>query len=120
MMSPLPRRPALLIGVALILAIAIGSLMPAPPLPDTPDSDKIAHLLGYAVLSGWWALLLRSHWLQVLVGASAFGVLIEFLQGQTTYRSFDVYDMLANACGALLGLALAALLGRLIQIRTAS
>lgn len=107
---PLPRRLGWLFGFAIALAIAIGSLMPDPPLPDAPGSDKWAHLLGYAGLACWWLRLLPQRWPTVLLAAGTFGVLIEFLQGQTSYRSQDPQDMLANLAGCLLGLLLARLL----------
>ena len=31
------------------------------------------------------------------------GVTLEFAQGTTGYRTFDILDMVANACGVLLG-----------------
>lgn len=112
----LHRHFALATGVLLLLAIAVGSLMPDPPMPDAPNSDKLAHLLGYACLAGWWAISLPKRPLLVLLLASAFGIGIEFLQGQTAYRSFDPIDMLANSAGCLLGLLLAWLLRPVVQL----
>ena len=45
------------------------------------------------------------------------GIGIEFLQRMTGYRTFDVYDMAANATGVLLGWAAAVLLARVLQRR---
>ncbi|MGQ5525122.1 VanZ family protein [Chitinimonas sp. PSY-7] len=112
----IPRKLGLVVGLLMIAAIFIGSLMPNPPLPDAPNSDKLAHLLGYSVLSTWWSLNLpRRPWIVFLVG-SAFGVLIECLQALTPYRSFDPLDMLANSTGCLLGLLVAWLLHSRIKV----
>ena len=40
------------------------------------------------------------------------GVALEFLQGMTGYRTFDVFDMLANAVGVALGW----LIGKYVRI----
>lgn len=93
-------------------AIAIGSLLPANDLP-TPafkGIDKLEHMLGYAMLSGYAVLLFerpRSRWLATLA-VVGFGVLIEGAQGWlTTSREADGLDVLANSAGALLGQLLA-------------
>ena len=39
-------------------------------------------------------------------GFIAMGIAIEYLQRMTGYRSFDVFDMLANAVGVVLGWAM--------------
>ena len=41
------------------------------------------------------------------------GIALEFLQGMTGYRTFDVLDMAANAAGVLFVLAGALLLSRM-------
>jgi len=46
-------------------------------------------------------------------GFIAMGIAIEFLQGMTSYRTFDPLDMLANAIGVLFVLAGAVLLSRM-------
>ena len=43
-------------------------------------------------------------------GFIAMGIAIEYIQGWTGYRSFEVYDMVADAIGVILGWALALLL----------
>ena len=45
-----------------------------------------------------------------LVGASLYGVLIEFVQYPIPYRSFSYLDMLINTAGAFFGVLLLALL----------
>lgn len=107
--TPLRRDLGIALGVLFLLAIAYGSLMHNPPSLDVPEGDKWQHLAGYAGLAGWWALTLPRRRLAVWLGAAAYGVLMECLQGLTDYRSFDVLDMLANGTGALLGLVGASL-----------
>lgn len=51
--------------------------------------------------------------LSYAAGFIAMGMAIEFLQGMTDYRTFDVLDMAANATGVLFVLAGAVLLSRM-------
>lgn len=93
-------------------AVAIGSLLPAPDLPKPAFDgvDKLEHLLGYAVLSGWSVLLFtgRRARIAAMLGVIAFGIAIEAMQGAfTTTREPDVLDAVANASGALVAQLLA-------------
>ena len=96
----------------MFVAITVGSLLPARdlPAPAFDGFDKLEHLLGYAVLSGWSALLFatRRARMAAVLGVIAFGIAIEFAQGAfTTTREPDMFDALANAAGAVLGQTLA-------------
>lgn len=88
------------IGVALTLAASL-----LPPALDTSGShaDKLAHLLGYAVLTFWWAqLVIRRRW-RLAIAIALLGAAIELLQGLTPNRMPDLLDALANSAGVLLG-----------------
>lgn len=89
-------------GAAMLLAVAVVSLLPAPAIGV---SDKLSHLLTYAVLSGWFCLLARHRAaLACSIGALlAYGMLIEWLQGLTGYRYAEWGDVAANGAGCLLG-----------------
>lgn len=98
-------------GWAYVAFIWVMSLIPVT-LPDVPDSDKIGHFMAYGLLAFWFGMLRPRQLLQTALLASLMGVAVEFAQALTPYRSFDPKDMLANAGGALLGIALAAALLR--------
>ncbi len=71
--------------------------------------DKLLHLLTYSLLMGWFAQLFR-HDLTRLLFVVLFvllGIVMEFLQGMTPSRQFDVLDMVANSSGVVLAWALA-------------
>lgn len=91
------------IGVCIIVAIFVLSLMPGPP--GVPGSDKLHHFLAYGGCMFAWAMALArpKSRLVALLLICAMGVLIEFLQGWTGWRTFDVADMVANTLGALTG-----------------
>lgn len=92
-------------GAGLLVVVAVLSLL---PVPDVGVGDKLSHLLTYAVLGGWFGLLVtRPAGLGlVFAGLLAYGALIELLQGMTGYRYAEWGDLLANAIGLLLGLPL--------------
>ena len=104
------RWPALWISIWLLMiaAVAVGSLMPAQDLPPLfPQADKLEHLLGYAILSGWGALLYArtSSLTRVAIGLVAYGIAIEIAQALfTTGRQAEVLDAVADAIGVATGI----------------
>jgi len=89
-------------GAAMLMVVAITSLA---PVPDIGVSDKFAHFVTYAMLSGWFSLLVirRASLGWVVVGLIAYGIAIEGLQGMTDYRLPEWGDVVANSTGVLLG-----------------
>lgn len=104
-----------------VILIFIGCLLPSNDLPSTsffsriPHFDKIVHFILYFV----FVLFLMAGFIRQFNGtqlktvlfsffiAIACGLLIEVLQSEMhAGRSGDVYDMLANTGGALLGILL--------------
>jgi VanZ family protein len=112
-MLPL-RFPRLWLGLgwlAVTLAI-VACLVPMSKLPQPPSlSDKSEHILGYVLLSCWFAgIYPRSRYWIIGILLASMGVLIEFAQGAMHYgRQADPYDVLANCTGILIGLLLSRL-----------
>lgn len=94
------------IGLALLLWF---SLTPLPLMLPVAQGDKLEHVLSYALLAGYAGALFASRdaRIGVVLGLIALGIVLEWLQGQTSYRLADPLDALANAIGAVLGMALA-------------
>jgi VanZ family protein len=94
------------VGVALIVVLSLTRM------PDigahVPEGDKIGHVLAYACVMGWYALLCATRGALLWRAAAllALGVALEFAQARTGYRSFDVRDMLADALGIAMGMVL--------------
>ncbi len=104
------RRVWLAGGWLLIALVVYFSLAPHPPEPLTfENSDKFEHAFAYAMLSLWLNQLYASVRARavVIVTLVGLGVGLEFVQGWTGYRMFDVLDMQANSVGVLLGWFLA-------------
>ncbi len=109
----------LAVGIAIIALLWYLSLMRSPPNIDVVDGDKYGHLLAYAGTMWWWAQLWRT-WrkrLRLAFLLAMMGVVIEFVQGATGWRTFDVMDMLANGAGVLVGWGVAMTpLGKLLVV----
>jgi len=107
------------IGILMVVAVCIGSLSPTMPPPPGLHGDKLEHFIAYGSLTYWWGMLYPERtrrWLACLLFI-LMGIALEFAQGATDYRSFDVFDMAANTVGALLGrIAVETPFGRLLGI----
>jgi VanZ family protein len=108
-------RLGLLAWVAFVLW---SSLAPASMVPLAANvSDKVLHAMAYGLLAALATLSLKHpRPLVVLVTVVAFGLLLEVLQRQTGYRTFEWTDLLADAVGAVVGIT-AALIARDVSTR---
>ena len=92
------------VGWAMVALVLYLSLTPNPPSPMSFDNaDKVEHAMAYAGLSFWFCLLYPGRRLIVAVALVCLGVTLEYVQGWTGYRTFDVLDMAADAAGVLTG-----------------
>lgn len=96
-----------LLGLAYLVVLTYCSLSPDAAIKDSqiPYLDKYFHFTAYFLLS-FPLIQLGAHFLSGFLMASLYGVLIEFLQLMGGVREFQYSDMLANALGALVGVAL--------------
>ena len=81
--------------------------MPQPPKVDLEQGDKLGHFAAYGLLMFLFCQIYgrgRTR-LAYAVCFTAMGIALEFLQGMTDYRTFDVLDMIANTVGVTLGWA---------------
>jgi hypothetical protein len=99
---------------ALLFTFVMATLPHPPQLPGAP-TDKVQHILAFAVLTGLavagWPAASR---LRLFLGLSGFGVLIELVQAiPALHRSSDWRDWIADTAAILVVLALAAAIRRL-------
>src|SRR5262245_59158629 len=105
------RRAGLALGWAMVAAVVYLSLTPAPPRIDVESGDKLGHLAAYGSLAYWFSqFYLGRTRLFYLLGFVAMGIALEFAQGATGYRSFELADMAANTLGVAAGWVAALLL----------
>jgi len=110
-----------------VLIISTLSFIPGDHLPEIKweiiSIDTLVHFGMYFVLSITLALAfafknnlnlskLKMYLILVLVGI-AFGIFVELIQGSFIYRRyFDLFDILANSIGSIVGMLIVALIGR--------
>lgn len=95
----------LAMGYGMILLMISLSLTPFVPDILIENGDKLGHGMAYAILMVWFAWLypnLRTR-LAYAAGFVVLGIALEFAQGLTEYRTFELADMAANAVGVALG-----------------
>ena len=103
--------------LVLMAAAAWFAFVPATPTVRLPGADKIDHLLAFAAL-GLSASFTAPQGLQraalVAAGLLLYGGFIELVQTQLPSRHGNWEDLLADAVGVAAGVALAALLRRVV------
>jgi VanZ family protein len=93
--------------VICLIAVMVLSLLPNEQAARLSTGwDKSNHVLAFAVL----AILGRLGWprapVPIFVGLAGFALLIELLQGLTTYRRADGMDVVADIVGLVVGAVL--------------
>jgi VanZ family protein len=90
----------------MLIAVVVGvSLAPIAIDSAIEQGDKYMHAVTYAALMVWFANLYArapERWL-LAAALVALGITLEFMQGWTGYRTFDVADMAANSGGVIAG-----------------
>jgi hypothetical protein len=94
-----------------LLVITILSLWPQEKLPSVPGSDKIHHLIAYAVLMFPTALRRPHKWLIFALLFIVYSGVIELVQPYVN-RNGEWLDMLVNVMGVVCGLIFAELINR--------
>lgn len=97
------------IGIALILLVVHQSLNHDPIEVPVGEGNSAGHLIAYSTLMLWFSQIhtrLRSR-VAYATGFALMGLALEFAQGLTGYRTFDLFDAAANSCGVALGWLLA-------------
>lgn len=94
-----------------VLIVWAGCLMPLPELPSVPANDKWQHFAAYFLLAASGVQLWRGRpaLIRLALGLLLMGAAIEVAQGSfTAARQADPGDLLANALGVAVGMALSA------------
>ena len=103
--------------VLLLCVITVLALTPTPPREADFGWDKLNHVAAFAALAVTASLGFARAWARVGVSLLAYGALIEVVQAFIPNRSADWDDLLADAIGIALGLALAAGASRWLRRR---
>ena len=103
------RKLWLVVGWLLVLLVIFLSLVPVPVEVPVEGGDKFGHVTAYAALMFWFANLFETVNRRgiLAIGFVALGIALEFVQGWTDYRTFELADMAADAFGVAVGWVLA-------------
>lgn len=95
----------LALGWGWVATIVWLSLTPSPPTIELEQGDKLGHFLGYGLLMFWFCQLYASprSRLAYALGFATLGVALELAQRALGYRTYEPFDMAANALGVALG-----------------
>ena len=99
--------------IAIAFAIGLATLTPVETLPNVSGSDKLYHLISFAILTLPIAIIRPNAMWIILSLSIAYGGAIEALQPLVN-RNFELADLIADACGAVLGI----LAGKLLLSKT--
>lgn len=95
-------------GLCLVGFVLYTTLAPLGQGPSLVN-DKLAHAIAFMALMAWFCGVFESRFAPwIAIALLCLGILIELLQQQTTYRSAELLDGLADTGGILVGWALAA------------
>jgi len=96
-----------LIFFFVLCAVMTFALLPTSGTPGFTGQDKLIHLIVFSVLFFLGAKaylgLISWKWLYLYLGLFSYGVLMELLQGQTSYRSMEAWDLVADSLGLIVG-----------------
>jgi len=92
----------LIISIIILGGITVLSLIPLNELPETPGSDKIHHLVAYAILAYPTSLRRPKGWQNILIFFAIYGGVIELIQPFVN-RHGEWVDLIANTMGLMVG-----------------
>ena len=76
-------------------------------LPTQYISDKLAHSVIYFIFVLIWYkplyMVYNKSLLFIVLLSFLFGLILELIQSNLSYRSFEIYDLIFNLIGSLLG-----------------
>jgi VanZ family protein len=106
------RLPRAAFAAALFAVLVLSLLPPSAGSLVTVGWDKANHASGFLVLGLLGLAAHPGRTVPVAAGLLVFGVLIEVLQGMTTWRSAEAADLLADGVGIVAACAFVALARR--------
>ena len=103
------------IHATVVIAILIGlaTLTPVEELPAVSGSDKLYHLISFAILTLPITIIRPKAVWVIFILSVVYGGAIEVLQ-PIVNRNCELADFLADVGGAMLGMALSRAFGRLL------
>ena len=107
----------IVITLLTLAGITFISLWPLEELPSVPGTDKILHLIAYAILMFPAALCKTKKWAVLCILFIAYSGIIELLQPYVN-RYCEWLDLAANIIGVICGLISAELINHFFPVTT--
>jgi len=92
----------ILFGCLALLVVTAAGLAPVSG-GSVHHADKLMHVTIFMLLALWFTCLLPKRYWIIFGSMVVYGLLLEWLQGLTSYRHADGYDLVADAVGAAAG-----------------
>jgi VanZ family protein len=111
------EKIAMVCWLAILGVVTIGSLLPKMSPPgESIGLDKMLHAFAFVLLAAipLYSIPDRKAAILIALSVAPYGYLLEFLQKSIPGREFSPEDLIANNMGALLGLAI----GALVRVKT--
>jgi len=89
--------------IAIAFAIGLATLTPVETMPNVSGSDKLYHLISFAILTLPIAIIRPKAMWVILSLSIAYGGAIEIIQPLVN-RNCEMADLFADTCGAMLGI----------------
>lgn len=108
------KKRAVVLALSWTILILVACLIPGREVPDVhiPMIDKWVHFVIFGGFSFLWLCTFHKNnttkSILIFLASVLLGYVVELLQGSgiTAGRSYDVYDILADAIGGLMGVIL--------------
>ena len=105
------KKILLLVAIIYSIWLTTVSLIDLKNVPSLGSSfdDKIYHFIAYFALAALWITFFktskkRNTTIVVFICTIIFGILLELLQHQfNPNRTYDIYDLIANCLGVIIG-----------------
>ena len=94
------------LGWLMVLLVIVLSLARIEQPLELAHADKYQHLLAYGCMMYWWGMVQPRKRRLWMVALPMLGLLLEWAQSLTAWRSLDWNDALANLLGVMLALVL--------------
>ena len=98
----------------MLAIVTVASLTPLPALPDVPGTDKMHHVIAYALIALPVSIVRPKFWWRFLMGVFLWSGAIELIQPYVN-RYGEWLDLLANFSGVFVGVGLSIIIMSLLN-----
>ena len=103
-------------SILLTVLVAVLCFMPSENIPELTD-DKTAHFVTFSALTFSWIMYFRNYLKVglVLIFFAIFIEVVQYLLPVSFHRGFDVFDILADILGIIIGFVAAFVFNKVVK-----